>query len=352
MRDVQNGWLIRYLHSNTASGFFFLVYLHIGRGLYYGSYQNPRTLVWGIGTVIFILMIATAFLGYVLPFGQMSLWGVIKLESNVSSGIKPDKKFMSMFMGLVDGDGYIEIGPQKQYNKSNVEPKSTIRARLVIRLHNRDRDLLIYLTNVLGVGSISNLNSVNQTILIFSKKDLFTVIIPLINLYNLQFLTYNRICQYALLTYILENNFVHWEDVKFSPSIPVCSCNDLINLDFFADWIVGFTIAEGSFGLKANGTAFYQIKQKGIENYEIIKAICLSIAGRDAKPIKADSADSYQLTLSSRVDVQKVVNFFSSPNNYPLYGNKLKQYNLWLLKLKGSSRYAQIKSPNENNYND
>jgi len=75
MRDVQNGWLIRYLHSNTASGFFFLVYLHIGRGLYYWSYQNPRTLVWGIGTVIFILMIATAFLGYVLPFGQMSLWG-------------------------------------------------------------------------------------------------------------------------------------------------------------------------------------------------------------------------------------------------------------------------------------
>ncbi len=64
MRDVNNGWLIRYLHSNTASAFFFLVYLHIGRGLYYGSYKAPRTLVWTIGTVIFILMIATAFLGY------------------------------------------------------------------------------------------------------------------------------------------------------------------------------------------------------------------------------------------------------------------------------------------------
>nr|YP_010033054.1 apocytochrome b [Tuber calosporum]QOW39559.1 apocytochrome b [Tuber calosporum] len=59
MRDVNNGWLIRYLHSNTASGFFFLVYFGLGRGLYYGSYQNPRTLVWGIGTVIFILMMAT-----------------------------------------------------------------------------------------------------------------------------------------------------------------------------------------------------------------------------------------------------------------------------------------------------
>ena len=64
MRDVNNGWLIRYLHSNTASAFFFIVYLHIGRGLYYGSYRAPRTLVWTIGTVIFILMMATAFLGY------------------------------------------------------------------------------------------------------------------------------------------------------------------------------------------------------------------------------------------------------------------------------------------------
>lgn len=64
MRDVNNGWLIRYLHSNTASAFFFLVYLHIGRGLYYGSYKSPRTLTWGIGTVILIVMMATAFLGY------------------------------------------------------------------------------------------------------------------------------------------------------------------------------------------------------------------------------------------------------------------------------------------------
>lgn len=65
MRDVNNGWLIRYLHANTASAFFFLVYLHIGRGIYYGSYQRPRTLTWSLGTIIFITMIATAFLGYV-----------------------------------------------------------------------------------------------------------------------------------------------------------------------------------------------------------------------------------------------------------------------------------------------
>jgi len=85
MRDVNNGWLVRYLHSNTASAFFFLVYLHIGRGMYYGSYRAPRTLVWIIGTVIFILMIITAFLGYVLPYGQMSLWGATVITNLVSA---------------------------------------------------------------------------------------------------------------------------------------------------------------------------------------------------------------------------------------------------------------------------
>jgi ubiquinol-cytochrome c reductase cytochrome b subunit len=65
MRDVNNGWLIRYLHANTASAFFTLVYLHMGRGIYYGSYISPRTLVWIIGTVIFLAMIGTGFLGKV-----------------------------------------------------------------------------------------------------------------------------------------------------------------------------------------------------------------------------------------------------------------------------------------------
>jgi ubiquinol-cytochrome c reductase cytochrome b subunit len=85
MRDVNNGWLIRYLHSNTASAFFFLVYLHIGRGIYYGSYRAPRTLAWALGTVILILMMGTGFLGYVLPYGQMSLWGATVITNLISA---------------------------------------------------------------------------------------------------------------------------------------------------------------------------------------------------------------------------------------------------------------------------
>lgn len=87
MRDVNNGWLIRYLHANTASAFFFIVYLHIGRGLYYGSYKAPRTLVWTLGTVIFILMMATAFLGY-LRSPKWFKFNNIKKKSNDSCNNK------------------------------------------------------------------------------------------------------------------------------------------------------------------------------------------------------------------------------------------------------------------------
>jgi len=75
MRDVNYGWLMRYAHANGASMFFIVVYVHIFRGLYYGSYNSPRELLWIIGVIIVFLMMATGFLGYVLPWGQMSFWG-------------------------------------------------------------------------------------------------------------------------------------------------------------------------------------------------------------------------------------------------------------------------------------
>ena len=75
MRDVNSGWMIRYAHANGASFFFIAIYLHIGRGLFYGSYKAPREMIWLLGVVIYLLAMATAFMGYVLPWGQMSFWG-------------------------------------------------------------------------------------------------------------------------------------------------------------------------------------------------------------------------------------------------------------------------------------
>lgn len=85
MRDVNYGWLIRYCHANGASVFFILVYLHIFRGLYYGSYMHPRGWLWASGVLIFILMMATAFMGYVLPWGQMSFWGATVITNLFSA---------------------------------------------------------------------------------------------------------------------------------------------------------------------------------------------------------------------------------------------------------------------------
>jgi ubiquinol-cytochrome c reductase cytochrome b/c1 subunit len=85
MRDVNYGWLLRYMHANGASMFFMVVYVHIFRGLYYGSYKTPRELLWFIGIIILLVMMATAFMGYVLPWGQMSFWGATVITNLFSA---------------------------------------------------------------------------------------------------------------------------------------------------------------------------------------------------------------------------------------------------------------------------
>jgi ubiquinol-cytochrome c reductase cytochrome b subunit len=85
MRDVNYGWLLRYVHANGASLFFVVVYLHIFRGLYFGSYKAPREVLWWLGIIILLLMMATAFMGYVLPWGQMSFWGATVITNLFSA---------------------------------------------------------------------------------------------------------------------------------------------------------------------------------------------------------------------------------------------------------------------------
>jgi len=85
MRDVNHGWMIRYIHANGASMFFLAVYVHIARGLYYGSYKAPREILWLLGCVIYLLMMATAFMGYVLPWGQMSYYGAVVITNLFSA---------------------------------------------------------------------------------------------------------------------------------------------------------------------------------------------------------------------------------------------------------------------------
>ncbi|MFD1958540.1 cytochrome bc complex cytochrome b subunit [Novosphingobium panipatense] len=114
VRDVNWGWLMRYAHANGASAFFVVIYIHIFRGFFYGSYKAPREMVWLLGVVIFLLMMATAFMGYVLPWGQMSFWGakVITglfgaipfvgepLQQWLLGGFAPDNAALNRFFSL------------------------------------------------------------------------------------------------------------------------------------------------------------------------------------------------------------------------------------------------------------
>jgi len=114
MRDVNSGWMLRYMHMTGASFFFIVVYIHIFRGLFYGSYKAPREMVWLLGVVIFLLMMATAFMGYVLPWGQMSYWGAQVITNFFSAipiigepirvwllgGFAPDQAALNRFFSL------------------------------------------------------------------------------------------------------------------------------------------------------------------------------------------------------------------------------------------------------------
>lgn len=288
----------------------------------------------------------------------MSLWGwhiknikfhtLSKLNINNSSNCnnKPNKNFMAMFIGFMDGDGYFDIGAQKQYNKkTKALVRSTIRIRLATNVNFRDLDLLKYFVETLGVGKIDTMSGGREQVrVIFSKKDLITVILPLIEKYNLEFLTSQRANQFALVKHILDNSITHWDEVNFKDTTFVAkSVEQLVKLDYFADWLVGFTMAEGSFGVKKSGSAFFQLKQKWIENVNILKAANLMITGEELNALlNPDSTGSYQLTLSSKKDIEKVVLFFSSAAYHSLHSYKLDCYNSFIVALKESKRYSSI----------
>jgi hypothetical protein len=293
---------------------------------------------------------------YVLPYGQMSLWGVAKSQLNMAllpirfkrklhssinkniSGLndKDTCKLIEIFIGILDGDGYFDIGAQKQYNKNpNNKPKSTIRIRLGINLQFKDKELLELVSNKLGKGKIDYSKSKNQYRLILFKKDILDVIYPYLLNNNIEFLSYNRRKQYFLFKYIIENNITHWEDLNleeinnlFQESNKQLEFSDILKLPYFNNWFTGFTIAEGSFHIKSNGKAHYSIVQSGHENYHLIKAIHYFIKGSLSLNhiINPENSKVYRVSFSSKKDINFILNFFE---NNELLGLKKLQFDNW-----------------------
>lgn len=162
--------------------------------------------------ILFLIQVLTAPF-FRVPYFDFKPYSTLTNNSKVSGlriNFKPSMAFMSMFLGFIDGDGYIDIGEQVQQNKkTKFKTRSTIRLAMGIGLDARDLPLLEYFQKILGVGSISAVPNTNKYRLYFSAKSLVTVIVPLIVKYDLQFLVYNRSSQYSLLRYILDNNLKH-----------------------------------------------------------------------------------------------------------------------------------------------
>ena len=248
-------------------------------------------------------------------------------------------EFLSFLVGLIDGDGYIQI---------TKTTKGFIAIKLIIALHLKDLSTLQYIHSVLNLGKIEIYkdNRNPSCKLIINKTDLQEVLFPLITYHNIFFLTYTRRDQFDLAMHILKNDLKLFENISKSSNIPSLfklpeNPSDYIQLNFFKNWLVGFTNAEGYFLMKQNNDGCFQIKQQ--IHVELFEAFKLLFSTR--RKIGIEKEKYIQFSVSSKADIQKIIDVFSFSGLHPLIGLKNIQYFKWLTDLKNSYRYKNLNFP-------
>ena len=248
-------------------------------------------------------------------------------------------QFISFLVGLIDGDGYILIAKTS---------KGFITIKLVIDLNLKDLSTLEYIHSVLKLGKITiyrdHLNP--NCKLIINKTDLQEVLFPLLKHHNIFFLTKTRKEQFDLAMHIFENNLKSYYDIpnvnNISSSFKLPNtASDYLKLDFFKNWLVGFTNAEGSFFMKQNNDGCFQLKQR--IHVHLFEAFRLLFETK--RKISFEKNRFVQFSVSSKTDIQKVINFFSFSGFHPLIGLKSIQYFKWLTDLQNSYRYKNLNFP-------
>jgi hypothetical protein len=312
--------------------------------------------LWG-ATVITNLMSAIPWLGqdivelkitnnYIEYSSVLPILGIVHDNArrkntilvNREEFINIPKSFLAFLVGLIDGDGYIQI------TKTS---KGFITMKLIISLHLEDLSTINYIHSVLKLGKI-NIYKDNRSPtckLVINKTEIQEILFPLFLYHKIFFLTDTRINQFNLSLFILKNNIRNYTDIinKEIPKtfdIPKQS-KDYVNLEFFRNWIVGFTMAEGSFFIKANNDACFQLKQRLHTNlFESFKLIF-----ETDRKIEVDKSLYNQFGVSSKKDIQKVINFFSFSGLHPLVGLKNISYIKWLNSLRTNNRYKNLTFP-------
>lgn len=261
----------------------------------------------------------------------------IRLDKEDYLSIPPS--FIGFLVGLIDGDGYIQI---------TKTTKGFIAIKLVISIHLHDISTLLYIHSVLRLGKITTYpdNRSPACKLIINRTDLQEVLFPLLLHHDIYFLTSTRVTQFNLAMNIMKQDIKLYDNITNEKDI-VCVFNlpntalGYTNLPFFNDWIVGFTMAEGSFLVKKNDDACFQLKQRIDTNlFESFKLVFDT-----SRKIGNDNGLYNQFGVSSKDDVQKVINFFTFSGIHPLIGLKGIQYLKWLNYLRNSNRYKNLNLP-------
>jgi LAGLIDADG endonuclease len=247
--------------------------------------------------------------------------------------------FIAFLAGFIDGDGYIQI---------TRTTKGFIAIKLVIAIHLDDISTLEYIHSVLKLGKISknrDHKSPNCK-LIINRTDLQEVLFPLFLHHGIFFLTETRRSQFDLALFIFKNEIKVFDQIpninkiNYFVELPK-TASGYVELAFFKNWIVGFTMAEGSFCVKINNDGCFQLKQR--VHVLLFEAFKLLFDTR--RQIYTEKNMYNQFAVSSKTDIQKVINFFSFSGLHPLIGLKGIQYLKWLISLRNSSRYNNLNFP-------
>jgi LAGLIDADG endonuclease len=258
-----------------------------------------------------------------------------KSEIDKKEYINIPNSFLSMLLGLIDGEGFITI---------HKTTKGYIKINLIIEFNIRDLSILQYIHSILNLGKITILSKSQTCRFIINRTEIQEVFFPLILHNKLFFLTNIRREQFNKAIYILENDIKMYAEI---PSVipdlfplPETALN-YTNLPFFKNWIVGFTIAEGSFLIKSNKDACFQLRQR-IHN-TLFESFKLNF--KTNRKIGLDNKLYNLFSVSSKADIQRVIDFFSFSGNHPLLGHQNIRYEKWLIYLKNSKRYNSLKFP-------
>lgn len=294
-------------------------------------------------TIFIIYFIIILFSSYLLPTVGVVNKNALKkgnntLRSNKQDYISIPSPFLAFLVGLIDGDGYIQISKTS---------KGYITMKLVISLHLNDISTLEYILSVLKLGKINIYKDLKSPVckLVINRTDLQEVLFPLFIYNKIFFLTNTRVDQFNLAMYILQQNIKMYNEIGNINNISSIfelpkNPLDYTSLHFFKDWIVGFTCSEGSFFIKSNNDGCFQLKQRIHTNlFEAFKLLFNTNR-------KINITNNYnQFGVSSKTDIQSVINFFSFSGLHPLIGLKYIQYIKWLKNLSNSSRYKNLKYP-------